>query len=43
MQNMQNWRKGCVFGHIYNWLEHDGQIKKEHEKTPYLPTCKICA
>ena len=25
--------KGCVFDHVYKyWLEHDGQIQKEHEK-----------
>ena len=30
---MQNWGKGCGFGHVYKyWLEHDEQVKKEHEK-----------
>ena len=30
-------RKGYVFDHFYrDWLEHNGQFKKEHEKNVYL-------
>ena len=29
VQNVQNWKKGCVFGHIDKfWKGHDRQIKK---------------
>ena len=28
VQNMQNWGKECVFGHVNRWFEHDGQIKE---------------
>ena len=28
---MQNWRKGCVFGHA--WKGHDRKIRKKHAKT----------
>ena len=32
MQNMQNWGKGCVFGHVYKYCsERDKQIMKEHQ------------
>ena len=28
-KNVQNWKKGCVFGHIDKfWKGHDGKIKK---------------
>ena len=34
---MQNWKKGCVFGHIDKfWKEHDRQIKKNACKNAYL-------
>ena len=34
---MQNWKKGCVFGHIYKfWKGHDRQIKKNACKNAYL-------
>ena len=34
---MQNWKKGCVFGHIDKfWKEHHGQIKKNACKNAYL-------
>ena len=34
---MQNWKKGCVFGHIDKfWKEHDGRIKKNACKNAYL-------
>ena len=34
---MQNWKKGCVFGHIDKfWKGHDGQIKKNACKNVYL-------
>ena len=36
-KNMQNWKKGCVFGHIDKvWKGHDGQIKKNACKTVYF-------
>ena len=34
---MQNWKKGCVFGHIDKfWEEHHRQIKKNACKNAYL-------
>ena len=34
---MQNWKKGCVLGHIDKFLKgHDGQIKKNARKNAYL-------
>ena len=34
---MQNWEKGCIFGHIDRfWKEHDRQIKKNACKNAYL-------
>ena len=34
---MQNWKNGCVFGHIDKfWKEHDRQIKKNACKNAYL-------
>ena len=34
---MQNWKKGCVFGHTDKfWKEHDRQIKKNACKNAYL-------
>ena len=34
---MQNWKKGCVFGHCDNfWKGHDGQIKKSACKNAYV-------
>ena len=34
---MQNWKKGCVFGHIDKfWKGHDGQIKKNTCRNTYL-------
>ena len=34
---MQNWKKGCVFGHIDKlWKEHDRKIKKNASKNAYL-------
>ena len=34
---MQNWKKGCVFGHIDKfWKGHDGQIQKNTCKNAYL-------
>ena len=36
-KNVQNWKKGCVFGHIDKfWKEHDRQIKKNACKNAYL-------
>ena len=29
-KNVQNWKKGCIFGHLDKfWKGHDGQIKKK--------------
>ena len=29
-KNMQNWRKGCLFGHVHKfWKEHDRKIEKK--------------
>ena len=37
VQNMQYWKKECVFGHIDKfWKGHDGQIKKKTCKNAYL-------
>ena len=34
---MQNWKKGCVFGHIDKfWKGHDKQITKNTDKNAYL-------
>ena len=34
---MQNWKKGCVFGHSDKfWKGHDGEIKKNACKNVYL-------
>ena len=34
---MQNWKKGCVFGHIDTfWKGHEGQIKKNACKNAHL-------
>ena len=34
---MQNWKKGCVLGHIDKfWKGHGGQIKKNACKNAYL-------
>ena len=34
---MQNWKKGCVFGHINKfWKGHNGQIKKNACINAYL-------
>ena len=34
---MQNWKKGCIFGHIDTfWKGHDRQIKKNACKNAYL-------
>ena len=34
---MQNWKKGCVFGHIDKfWKEHGRQMKKNASKNTYL-------
>ena len=34
---MQNWKKGCVFGHIDKfWKGHDRQINKNACKNAYL-------
>ena len=42
---MQNWKEGCVFGHIDNfWKGHDGQIKKNMQKhlfRVYFHTWKV--
>ena len=36
-KNVQNWKKGCVFGHTDKfWKGHDGQIKKNACKNAYL-------
>ena len=36
-KNVQNWKKGCVFGHIDKfWKEHDRQNKKNACKNLYL-------
>ena len=33
---MQNWGKGVCFWPYQYWFEHNGHIKKEHEKNAYL-------
>ena len=36
-KNVQNWKKGYVFGHIDKFRKgHDGQIKKNTCKNEYL-------
>ena len=36
-KNVQNWRTGCVFGHVHKfWKGHDGKIKKKACKSAYL-------
>ena len=36
-KNVQNWKKGYVFGHIDKfWNRHDAQIKKNASKHAYL-------